>query len=372
MPTPARRAPLGTISAGSPMQITATDILGPFPETAEKNRYILVAGDYFTHWMEAYAIPNQEAATVAKALVDQFFCRFSPPEQLHSDQGKQFESELIAEVCKMLHITKTRTTAYHPQCDGLVERYNRTLLSMLATCAEEHPFEWEDYIPKICLAYNTSIHPATGYAPFYLMFGRQARIPADLMFGRETTASSSSPADYASKLQDTLECAYDKARQNIGEKQRRQKEFYDQRIHGAPVQEGDVVWLHTPATPRGTSRKLHCPWSGPFKVIKKLSDVNYYVQHTLHPRKKMVVHFDRLKPCRQPEVRQRNSTPTVPNLETTLNSRAHYEVELLDHDSDETEGNEDQSQQMQERAPEPRYPRRNRRPPDRLHPYITH
>ena len=130
---PARRAPMGTITAGYPMQIVATDLVGPLPESENGNRYILVVADYFTRWMEAFPLPNQEASTVASKLVDEVFLRFSVPEQLHSDQGRQFESQLLSEICKLLKITKTKTTPYHPQCDGLVERFNRTLLNMLAT-----------------------------------------------------------------------------------------------------------------------------------------------------------------------------------------------------------------------------------------------
>ena len=111
---------------------------------------------------------------MAEKLVDEVFLRFSPPEQLHSDQGRQFESALIAEICKLLQIRKTHTTPYHPQCDGLVEHFNRTLLSMLATCAEGHPFDWEQQLRKVCMAYNTSVQSSTGFTPFYLMFGRQA------------------------------------------------------------------------------------------------------------------------------------------------------------------------------------------------------
>ena len=114
-PTPKSRAPLQSIKVGYPMRLVAADILGPLPESDAGNSYILVVGDYFTRWMEAYPIPNQEAATVAKKMTDEFFLRFSPPEQLHTDQGRQFESELVAEVCKLLGIDKTRTTAYHPQ-----------------------------------------------------------------------------------------------------------------------------------------------------------------------------------------------------------------------------------------------------------------
>ena len=109
------RAPLRHIIAGAPMQIVAVDILGSFPESQTGNYYFLVAGDYFTRWVEAYPIPNQEAATIAKKLTDEFFFRFSPAEQLHSDQGRQFESELVSEVCKLLGIHKSRTTPYHSQ-----------------------------------------------------------------------------------------------------------------------------------------------------------------------------------------------------------------------------------------------------------------
>ena len=127
------------------MELVAIDILGPLPQSEAGNIYILVVGDYFTKWMEAYPIPNQEAETVAKKLVDEFICRFSIPKQLHSDQGCQFESQLVTQVCKLLHIAKSRTTPYHPQSDGLIERFNRTLIQLLATCTEEHPFHWEKY-----------------------------------------------------------------------------------------------------------------------------------------------------------------------------------------------------------------------------------
>ena len=144
---------------------------------------MLVAMDYFTKWAEVFPIPDQEAKTVASKLVDEFFLRFSPPEFLHSDQGRQFESNLVAEICRCLGIKKTRTTAYHPQSDGLVERFNRTLQSMLATTTESHPATWENHLQKVVMAYNTSVQSSTGYTPFFLMLGREARLPADLVYG---------------------------------------------------------------------------------------------------------------------------------------------------------------------------------------------
>ena len=127
-----RRAPMGIITAGYPTQIMAVDLLGFLPESQQGNSYVMVVADYFTRWMEAIPISNQEATSVTNKLVDEVFMCFCPPAQLHSDQGKQFESQLMAELCKLLHIKKTRTFPYHPQCDGMVERFNRTLLNMLA------------------------------------------------------------------------------------------------------------------------------------------------------------------------------------------------------------------------------------------------
>ena len=113
------------------------DILGPLPTTQRGNRYILVFSDYFTHWAEAYSVPNQEAATVAKVFVDQWICQFGAPNVVNSDQGRNFESSLFQEICKSLDIKKTQTTPYHPQSDGLVERLNCTILMMLSMYVQE-------------------------------------------------------------------------------------------------------------------------------------------------------------------------------------------------------------------------------------------
>ena len=164
-PAPKVRAPLKSIETGYPLQLVAMDIVGPFLESPAGNTHILIVADYFTRLTEAYAIPNHEATTVAKKLTEEFFFRFSPPEQLHSGQGRNFESDVVSEVCKVLGVVKTRTTPYHPQSDGLVERFNRTLLNILSTVAGERPFDWESHLRRQCLAYNTSVHPIPDRLP---------------------------------------------------------------------------------------------------------------------------------------------------------------------------------------------------------------
>ena len=373
-PAPGRRAPMGTIVASYLMQIVATDLVGPLPESDTGNQYILVIADYFTRYMEAFPLPNQEATTVAKKLVDEIFLRFSAPEQLHSDQGRQFESQLITEVCKLLNINKTRTTPYHPQCDGLVERFNRTLLNMLATCAKDHPFDWEHYIRKVCMAYNSSIQSSTGYTPFYLMFGRQARLPIDVLYGTREE-SYQCQGEYARLLQTRLNSAYDIVREHVAKEHQRQKEFHDLKVHGEPFKAGDCVWLHSHA-PKGTSRKLHHPWTGPYKVIKKVSDVTYRIQHLYRNRQCKVVHFDRLKPCSREIIQSlQHSQPMSAQKEmgqNTCNAPQNpigNNLELLDDYDDDV--------QLQP-PPTPtadslrRYPLRTHRPPSRFGDFIRH
>ena len=103
------QAPVQVYNVGAPMERVAVDITGPLPITPAGNRYILVAMDYFTKWPEVYAIPNQEATTVAKKLVDEFFTRFGVPNELHSDQGRNFESAVFKECCNLMGVRKTRT-----------------------------------------------------------------------------------------------------------------------------------------------------------------------------------------------------------------------------------------------------------------------
>ena len=282
----------------------------------------------------SHPVPNQEATTVAEKLVDEVFLRFSPPEQLHSDQGRQFESNLVKEVCKLLHINKTRTTPYHPQCDGLVERFNRTLLNMLTTCTEDHPWDWEQNIRKVCMAYNTSVHPSTGFSPFYLMFGRQARLPVDLIYGTgPQITDNQSVGEYAASLKNRVSEAFDLVRKNMSQHHVYQKELYDRKVHGQPFSTGDWVRLYSPVVGKGGSRKLHCPWKGPYTVIKKISDVTYRIRNLQVRKDRQVVHFNRLKPCPK-DIRLENQRPTTKTAPPTQPPAipSASDIELVEED----------------------------------------
>ena len=251
------RSPLQLYNVGEPMERVAIDVLGPLPETESGNKYILIAMDYFSKWPEAYALPNQEAVTVANVLVSQFFSRFGVPAELHSDQGRNFESRVFREVCTLLGIHKTRTTALHPQSDGMVERYNRTLENQLATFVQDHQKDWDLHLPLLLMSYRSAVHETTKLTPAMLMFGRELRVPIDLLLGRpHADIEELTYLEYAERLRASIATVYDFARDHQQAGSQRMKRRYDIRSEAFTFRKGGLVWLYNPQRKKGKSPKL--------------------------------------------------------------------------------------------------------------------
>ncbi|KFD48296.1 hypothetical protein M513_10788 [Trichuris suis] len=309
------RLPLQPLQAGYPFQRIGVDFLGPLPTTTTGKRYVLTVCDYFTKWAEAFATDNMEATTVAKVLTDNFVTRFGPPESVHSDQGRSFEARLMTELFQLLGIKKTRTTAYHPQSNGLVERFNRTLLDTLAALAEDSPERWDDMLPWATFAYNTSIHETTGITPFLALFGREARLPIDLQYDLPSNDHSPSVTIYVQELRKKLQDVHASVRQHAGMRQQQQKNYYDRRCHGNSFQQGDRVWL---AVPR--KGKISPRWDGPFVIKHRITEQIYRLDR--RPKRDVIVHCDRLKQYDErphhltnddrPTERQTPTGPSVP------------------------------------------------------------
>ena len=293
------RAPLQPSFVGAPLERIAIDIFGPLPYSRRRNRYIMVVMDYFTKWAEAYPLRNQEAETVAKVLVEQFICRFGVPLSIHTDQGTNFESRVFQSICRLLGINKTRTTPYHPQSDGLVERFNRTIQIMLSMYVKEDQSDWDVHLPYVMMAYRASEQDTTGVSPNRMMFGREVALPLDLLVhvsNPNLDHVPQEPETYATELYERLQHAFNVARQKIVGEQRRQKRLYDAKLRGTPYAVGDKVWLFNFVRKVGLNPKLQSHWKGPYVVIKRISDAVYRIKH-LQSGHRTVVHFDRLKPC---------------------------------------------------------------------------
>ncbi|GFX37800.1 retrovirus-related Pol polyprotein from transposon 412 [Trichonephila clavipes] len=228
--------------------------------------------DYFTKRPEAYPIPDQEASTVAEVLVQHWISRFGVPLQLHSDQGGNFDFAVCNGLCKILAIDKTRTTALHSQSDGMVERFNRTILNSLSLLVSSNQQDRDKKLPFFLLAYRSAVHETTGYSPSQMLFGRDIRLPADLLFSRPPDAPLAHEK-YVEKLQARMEEIYHLAKERNGLASKQMKTRYDERATGHDFHEGVKVCLWNPKRCKGLSPKLQTNWEGPYTVLKRLNDV---------------------------------------------------------------------------------------------------
>ena len=289
---PRKRAKLGQVPAGAPLERIAVDIMGPLPKTGNGNEYIVVIGDYFTKWTEAFALMNHTAQTVADVIVQEFVGRFGVPRLIHSDQGREFESLLISHLCQLLHIKKTRTIAYNPKSDGMVERANRTVKQMLSVLVNKAQDNWDDHLPYIMMAYQASVNEGTKCTPNLLMLNRETNLPVDLMFG-SPPGPTTCPNAYVEWVRQASEHAFEFVQRQLHTSTERQKTLYDRNSGTPKCQVGQTVWRYYP--PRA-KRKFGRGWIGPYLVVGKVNGLCYIIQKSLRSNG-LVVHVDHLKKC---------------------------------------------------------------------------
>ena len=194
--------------AGRPWQKVAVDLVGPMPETSRGHKWILVLTDHFTRWQDALPLVDATAPVVASTLDKRVFCYLGLPEQLHTDQGAQFESQLIAELCQLWKVTKTRTTPYHPQANGVVERNNRLLGdSLRAMLLDRGQEDWDLVLPQILRAFRGTPHTATGETPNLMMLGRELRLPDQLLYA-SPPSEATTRHQYVLDVRERLEAAH--------------------------------------------------------------------------------------------------------------------------------------------------------------------
>ena len=259
------RPPLKPIEVGGPFHRVGVDVL-QLPLTENGNKYVVVFQDYLTKWVEAFAVPNQTAETIAKLLVEEIFCRHGAPEHLLSDRGTNFLSDLVQEVCRLLNVTKVNTSGYHPQTDGLVEKFNSTLINMIAKCCEKSK-DWDKQLPYLLFAYRANVQDSTKESPFFLLYGRDPRIPSDSALNSPSSPYMVDLEDYKSELANNLSDAWAIARANTQEAQAHQKRQYDKHSKESTLSIGDRVMVYMPHSVSGKAWKLARPFYGPYRVI---------------------------------------------------------------------------------------------------------
>ena len=291
------KAPLGTITTGAPCDVVATDYIGPLPVTPRGNKYILVLNDHFSKYVEVIPVPDQTAETCASRVLNDFIARWGCPLSLLSDQGRNYESRVFKDLCRMLEIKKVRTSPKNPKCNGQTERFNRTLVRMIKAYLCEEQDDWDQHLGCLAGAYRSTPHESTGLTPNLLTMGREVRLPSELVYGSNTIydkASVTSYSDYVDVLKSRMQHAHRVARDHLHAAAQRNKVIYDTKIVHNSYKAGDAVWMLSERHKVGIAHKLERTYEGPFLVKQSINDINFVVQIDKSGKEK-TVHHDKLK-----------------------------------------------------------------------------
>ena len=276
------------------MERVHLDILGPFNTSNSGNNYVLMMVDQFTKWVEMAALPDQSAESVAEQFLVHFIVTCGCPLEVHTDQGRNFDSDLFRALCSALDIAKTRTTPYHPSSNGQVERFNTIVLSMIRCYIEKKNRSWDRDLPLLSMALHSMVNRQTGYTPNQLMLGRQTIQPIQLMLGIPQNGQEvEQPSTWVTKLVRNMQKVHEFAMRNLRTSQKRQKRDYDLRVVQRKYDPGDLVYKSDMTTKIGQSKKLRSPWCGPFLVVSSMPPL-YKIRGW---KGDSVVHHDRLKRC---------------------------------------------------------------------------
>ena len=293
-----RQTLLHPFTAGEPFEVIAVDVTGKHPRSARGNEYIITATDIFSKWSEAFPVRVHTAPVVAKVLVDNLFSRFGMPKRILTDQGPEFESELFKELCFHMGIEKIRTTPYKPSTNGCVERFHRTLNSMLAKVVQLNQRDWDERLPSVMAAYRAAKHESTNFSPNQLVLGRENRAPVDLVLealpGEEEHYESFN--DYVCELQRRMRESYALAREHLDAAAERRKNEYDIKVKSAKFEVGQWVWYLYPRRYTKRSPKWCRNYEGPFLVVQTIPPCDYVIQRSRRSTPQ-VVHGDKLKRC---------------------------------------------------------------------------
>ena len=278
-------ATLENIEASYPVELVHIDYLTKESNKTEKDINILVVTDHFTRLAQAFVTPSQTASVVAKTLWDKFFMYYGIPEKILSDQGRNFESSLIAELCKLTGVKKLRTSPYRPQTNGQCERFNSTLINMIGTLPSELKHNWQDHVNTLAHAYNCMDTTATNFSPHYLMFGREPNLPIDLKFGvRTPDLVATSTKNYVEKLQKRLAWAYKKAQEVNHKESKRNKRNIERKVRCSKLEIGDKVLGRQKAFKK--KHKIQDKWEEDVYVVVAQPNDNFPVFSVLNERSK--------------------------------------------------------------------------------------
>ena len=270
---------MGSLTASRPLEVLAIDFT-VIERSSSGVENVLVLTDVFTKFTQAIPTKDQKATTVARVLVKEWFVRYGVPKRIHSDQGRNFESRVIQELCMVYGITKSRTAPYHPEGNGQCERFNRTMHDRLRTLIPEKKRKWPEFLPELVYAYNCTPHSSTGYSPHFLFFGREPVLPVDYVLGSlGQEHKGGCVEEWIAEHHKRLEVAFKLASEKTEREAMRRQTRNDVKADDTSLPVGARVFLRNRVLGRN---KMQDVWSAtPYKVVQRLDTGNTYVVESL-------------------------------------------------------------------------------------------
>uniref|UniRef100_A0A674CB77 Integrase catalytic domain-containing protein n=1 Tax=Salmo trutta TaxID=8032 RepID=A0A674CB77_SALTR len=321
---PEGRKPAGKLQqtvVTRPWEMLGVDLMGPFPRSSNQNVYMLVFVDYYSKWVELFALRQATARTVSNILTKEILTRWGVPDYILSDRGSQFVSDLFEETCQRWNLRQKLTTAYHPQTN-LTERVNRTLKTMVASYVGTQHKHWDKHLHEFRFALNSAVQESTGVTPAELNLSRPLRGPLEMVLQPQQVTPDAACYDQVVHLRD-LRALVSK---NMIQARLKQKRNYDKKRRDMQFQLRDRVWLRSHPYSKAEqffSAKLAPKWQGPYRIVEQSGPLNYRVVKEDTGEDMRVVHVSRLKAC----------YPSAEELEEIERRKV---LEIFEEESEET------------------------------------
>ena len=346
---------LTSIHTSSPFELLSLDFL-ELEKSSGGYDHILVLIDHFTRFVVCYPTRNKAGKTAADRLFNDFALRYGFPHKIHHDQGGEFENELFKQLEKLSGTLKSRTTPYHPQGNGKCERFNRTILSMLTALEETEKSRWKDHLQKCVHAYNSTISSSTGYSPFFLLYGREPRLPIDSLFEQVATKGERNYRAYVEEWQKSMKNAYQIAAESSEKSARRNEKHYNRRAKSAILSEGDRVLIRN-VRERGGPGKLRSFWEQiVYRVCERKENSPVYVVEPERGGKRRTVHRNMLFHCGDELPDETESDAVCQKTKDASNQKRDRKgkvtADQYQHESDDdSNSDEEQHDYQQQRTP---------------------
>ena len=291
---PPRQAELKPLEANGPMDRVHLDLCGPFV-SSHGCSWIMMCVDAYSRYLVAVPLANKSAQAVAEKFMTHIIYRFGMCREILTDQGLEFQNSVLKTVCSRLSIHQMRTSTYRPNCNGKVERANRSLHNLMAKVVSDTQRDWVKHLPACVLAYNMSRSEATSYTPYFLMHAREALCPLDLLLEVPEVRDAVGTNEFAEKLICRMRSAFEVVSVHTKKQVTRMKRNYDKRVKPQEFQEGQYVWYYYPRHYLHRTPKWSRFYTGPFRIVRVLNGANVLIQKS--PRGKTIIaHIDKLRP----------------------------------------------------------------------------